>query len=236
MFKFAATAALAISCIAVPASAVTYDAFATFNGTQGAGNFTYGSVDDAITAGTLFTANTNCFIASSTCLQAAPNFDVPGATKSTVASFQYNSVNVPTDRLLLHPGPLSSNGGVFITFTAPTSGFYTLNSTLSIQDIHPTGIDVIFRYQSGANPAQFFGGSSLTAPGQSYSYTNSGFLTVGDVVSVVINRAGNYGSDSTGVNFSLSTVPEPANWALLIAGFGLTGAALRRRRPAALAA
>lgn len=27
-------------------------------------------------------------------------------------------------------------------------------------------------------------------------------------------------------------IPEPASWALLIAGFGLTGAALRRRRPA----
>jgi hypothetical protein len=27
-----------------------------------------------------------------------------------------------------------------------------------------------------------------------------------------------------------STVPEPASWAMLIAGFGLTGAALRRRR------
>ena len=25
------------------------------------------------------------------------------------------------------------------------------------------------------------------------------------------------------------TVPEPASWAMLIAGFGLTGAALRRR-------
>lgn len=25
-------------------------------------------------------------------------------------------------------------------------------------------------------------------------------------------------------------VPEPASWAMLIAGFGLTGAALRRRR------
>ncbi|MBU6164598.1 MAG: PEP-CTERM sorting domain-containing protein [Alphaproteobacteria bacterium] len=29
---------------------------------------------------------------------------------------------------------------------------------------------------------------------------------------------------------SVSMVPEPASWALLIAGFGLTGAALRRRR------
>jgi hypothetical protein len=30
-------------------------------------------------------------------------------------------------------------------------------------------------------------------------------------------------------------VPEPASWAMLIAGFGLTGAAMRRRRTAALA-
>lgn len=31
-------------------------------------------------------------------------------------------------------------------------------------------------------------------------------------------------------------VPEPASWAMLIAGFGLTGAAMRRRRNAAVAA
>jgi hypothetical protein len=30
-------------------------------------------------------------------------------------------------------------------------------------------------------------------------------------------------------------VPEPASWAMLIAGFGLTGAAMRRRRQQALA-
>ena len=32
------------------------------------------------------------------------------------------------------------------------------------------------------------------------------------------------------------TVPEPASWALMIAGFGMTGRAMRRRRPAAIAA
>ncbi len=30
--------------------------------------------------------------------------------------------------------------------------------------------------------------------------------------------------------FTSGTVPEPASWAMLIAGFGLTGAAMRRRR------
>ena len=31
----------------------------------------------------------------------------------------------------------------------------------------------------------------------------------------------------------ISSVPEPGTWALLITGFGLTGAAMRRRRSAA---
>ncbi|WP_243445871.1 PEPxxWA-CTERM sorting domain-containing protein [Polymorphobacter arshaanensis] len=35
-------------------------------------------------------------------------------------------------------------------------------------------------------------------------------------------------------NVTLAAVPEPANWAMMIAGFGLTGAAMRRRREAAL--
>jgi hypothetical protein len=35
---------------------------------------------------------------------------------------------------------------------------------------------------------------------------------------------------------SAMAVPEPANWAMLIAGFGLTGAAMRRRRAVALTA
>jgi hypothetical protein len=32
-----------------------------------------------------------------------------------------------------------------------------------------------------------------------------------------------------------SDVPEPASWAMMIAGFGLTGAAMRRRRSTAVA-
>ena len=40
-------------------------------------------------------------------------------------------------------------------------------------------------------------------------------------------------SDITSLTFStslLSTAPEPASWALMLAGFGLTGAAMRRAR------
>ena len=34
------------------------------------------------------------------------------------------------------------------------------------------------------------------------------------------------------INESIAAIPEPTTWALMIGGFGLAGAALRRRRAA----
>jgi hypothetical protein len=47
-------------------------------------------------------------------------------------------------------------------------------------------------------------------------------------------QRGFYQSIGQGVpaTLQITAVPEPDSWALLIAGFGLTGAVLRRRRPA----
>ncbi len=45
---------------------------------------------------------------------------------------------------------------------------------------------------------------------------------------------GNLGSGSGTFNIS-PAVPEPATWAMMIAGFGMVGASMRRRRPARLA-
>ena len=227
----AAGTALALASSPALAS-TTFDAFTSFNGAQGAGNFTYGSVDDGVVAGTLFTANTNCFIDNSICLQAAPNHDVPGVTKSATTSLQYGSVNVPTDRLLLHPGSIAANGGVFITFTAPTTSVYKYDASFSVQDLRPSGVTVIFRQQSGSAPASFFGGATLGA--DNLTYSNSGFVTLnaGDVFSTVINRDGSYFNDSTGENFTLTAVPEPTTWAMLLLGFGMVGLGLRGRRKA----
>ncbi len=48
-----------------------------------------------------------------------------------------------------------------------------------------------------------------------------------DTVSAYVSDFGN-----TGINyaFTIGAVPEPASWAMMIGGFGLTGAAMRRRR------
>ena len=63
-----------------------------------------------------------------------------------------------------------------------------------------------------------------------------GFTDVGKSISSVRLIASNaLGADAIGVDdvrFQniAAAVPEPASWALMIAGFGATGAAMRRRR------
>ena len=51
------------------------------------------------------------------------------------------------------------------------------------------------------------------------------------ILSSVIGAPGNTVLTSVG-NASLGAVPEPASWAMMLAGFGLAGVAMRRRRTA----
>jgi PEP-CTERM motif len=68
-------------------------------------------------------------------------------------------------------------------------------------------------------------------------------LTITPTASLALDTAFAIGSTAGVVAGAAATapvlsaaVPEPASWAMLIAGFGLTGAALRRRRPLPAAA
>lgn len=73
----------------------------------------------------------------------------------------------------------------------------------------------------------------LRAGNVALDYTNTGRVTIGSVDGV------SYTSDSgvflTGGGATVGGVPEPASWALLMAGFGIVGAAARRRRIAVAA-
>lgn len=65
--KFLAIALAATAFAGLPAAAQTYDAFSTFSGTQGAGNFYYGDLVDPNTF-SFYSATTDCFIDGATCL------------------------------------------------------------------------------------------------------------------------------------------------------------------------
>jgi hypothetical protein len=62
------------------------------------------------------------------------------------------------------------------------------------------------------------------------AYTLSQIFSPGGVNTLVLKGvAGGSASYSGTVNFTVAPVPEPTTWAMMIAGLGIAGAALRRR-------
>jgi hypothetical protein len=79
----------------------------------------------------------------------------------------------------------------------------------------------------------FSAGSSIMSGGRTFSLAEFSFTrNLANVVQANVVGAGGDPNDYNG-NFRISSVagnvPEPASWAMLIAGFGMTGAAMRRR-------
>ncbi|MGI4880492.1 MAG: FxDxF family PEP-CTERM protein [Janthinobacterium lividum] len=70
--------------------------------------------------------------------------------------------------------------------------------------------------RAGGTTQAYLGGYTFTA-GDSYTIAYTG--TVG----------GKPASVGSSITFALAAVPEPASWALMVAGFGLVGFAARRR-------
>jgi PEP-CTERM motif len=222
----AGLSALALGIAGSASAATVYDAFASFNGTQGAGNFSYGySVG---TTNTLFETNAGCPVPGTTCLKSTVNGDgnVPVALKSPTA-FPFSTLAVPDDRLVLHPGP---NSRVFLNFVAPVAGNYTFRSSFNIQDVAPTGVD-IFEFGTLNSGSFDLYQTSLNGSAINVTFLDNFTMTAGQNFGWMIDNGGFYNNDSVGVNFTatLGAVPEPASWALMIAGFGLVGFAMRRR-------
>ena len=138
------------------------------------------------------------------------------------------------------PGLSQFAGGIDIganTIFAISGGFGSIG-TFSYDVWHH--VDIVLDY---ANQVFSVGldGSTL-ASGLSFCGANGACngAHVGAFGDAIFDTFG--GSSNTGYldNFSIDTVPggvpEPASWALMIAGFGLAGASLRRRRAVTTAA
>jgi hypothetical protein len=102
--------------------------------------------------------------------------------------------------------------------------FSTLEIT-GITEVTITSLSTL-QYLPIFNPEQFEG-SALT-PAPLLSFTGSSILITFDTAGV---GQFNFGADGGQAIFAYNggVVPEPASWAMMIAGFGLVGAAMRRR-------
>ena len=236
--KIALALAFAVAAFAtVPASAVTHDVATAYDGVSNpAGPWTFGYTDSGFTSFTSF--GTGGFTACQPQLSCLLGGVEPalGAYKniSGMALVGFGTVDIPANALFLHPGTSLISA---VTFTAPTSAVYSYAVTVRmLTNTNPTGVDV-FTGNLFTGPVS--GGLLTSLPatlGASYSFSGGIALTAGQSIILGIGPAGNYQYDSTQLEWTMSTVPEPANWAMLIAGFGLTGAAMRRRRAVAITA
>lgn len=230
--KFVATLVGALA-FASAAQAVTFDAFDSFNGTQGAGGFVYMKMPAVGVPGgaaPLTAPSGSCVVTADFCLQ--DGGALPGVYKSDT-TFTESTYTVPDDRLLVHPGA-SNPIGIF--FFAPEAGDYTFEVSFSVLDSAPTGVFISsVTNASGLNVGTPVG--PLNANNPTLTRTGSITLAQGQFLAFAVNQAGGYSNDSTGVNFTMSRaeVPEPGAWALMLLGFGGAGAMLRRRRGAAVA-
>jgi hypothetical protein len=86
-----------------------------------------------------------------------------------------------------------------------------------------------------------FENADITAHGVNWKLFSTSFSATSQHTDIVFNNGTAARNDGAGDNYAgldnvrLTAVPEPATWAMMIAGFGLAGATLRRRRALAVA-
>lgn len=140
--------------------------------------------------------------------------------------------NIVPGTILLHTGPVSN---VVLRFTAPVAGVYRFDGTSYLQRENCNGYPcdgTTSSFHTSRVPGVYTFAADTTVADRVATLSGSFLLGLGDTFDIVNDKGANYYYDDTlfaGRFTGPDTVPEPAAWSLLIAGFALTGAALRRR-------
>ena len=111
------------------------------------------------------------------------------------------------------------------TFVTPT-GFNISNGTLSTSALGGSNIDFTSAFLNGT-------AFTLTAPGtfEFGSLANTALVTGGTNTLTISGFNTGDGAYSGTLTFAaVSSVPEPATWAMMLLGFGAMGVSVRRRR------
>lgn len=200
-------------CVAAPAAAAT-DFLLTLDGVPGeSGEFSYSS--ERLGTLTPLTDTTGCdgFITGSRCVTfggALPGAFLPPGGASQV---------------IVQPG---AGLGIVVSFTAPMSGIFDIEYVAELLDDRSNGVGVHEAFGFGTPPLEPVG-LLLPAVQKVREAASRLRLERGDSFFLGFNDNDDPAFDRIGLQIAVTRVPEPATWALLIAGFGMTGTAIRRR-------
>lgn len=152
-------------------------------------------------------------------------------TTGSPTSYTQGIVNRPvgTDIIALNEGGLKT-----ITFASPvTNVFMALTSWNGVTATFDRPFTVV------SQGAGFWGNGSFALNGTSTGFTGNGEVHgvirfAGTIRSLSFtDTSENWHGFTIGIGQAgVAAIPEPQSWALMIAGFGLVGAAMRRRRVA----
>jgi hypothetical protein len=216
-------------------AAATFNAVTAFSSSNPNGPWSYGYGD----TGTNFTLYPT-FISGDFGTPGLDGYTLGGTgtvpvilRNDTGSTIDFETVALPTGELLMHPGQPAAEDSI-LRFTAPFTGEYSAAGFFQTLDDNPNGVTIkVAEEGSGVIFQQDFTGSpaSPPTPGGTLPFSNESiFLTAGQWIEVGINPDGDYTHDSTGLSLTITGVPEPTTWALMLVGFGGLGAALRMSR------
>jgi hypothetical protein len=235
---FASIVGVGVLALAATANATTYDAAADFSTTSSTGVFSYGTgaTGSSFTPYTNYSAPCQGMVAGLGCWQTATPVDlVPQVGKNlTGATLDFSTLLLPTNVLLVHPGPSTDS---IVRFTVPATGRYDISGFFELLDIHPTGVNVIIAFDGTVlldSPLTGPPAMDPSTPGGAIPFgATDVLLHAGDFIDYGVNNAGDFFNDSTGLALTVTSVPEPATWTMLLTGLALAGFGLRRGSMAA---
>lgn len=237
-FGLSLPVAALLGLAALPAAAQTYNAANGFSDTSYTnGNWSYGF---ETTLGTGFTLYDTPFDLSSTIqgVQSSQHLGDPSVFKNISNSpATYSDITLAPGQLAFHPGPGDQYS--VIRFTAPSAGLYDVAGSFSSATTAGVSSDVHI-LKNGNTASQLYGPSNLTGYPTSQPFSSSNvFLTQGGTIDFAVGFGanGNYNSDSTALDATITVAPEPSQVApFVFLALGLGAMVVLKKKKAGAAA